>query len=61
MRDPEPVDDGQTYSAEVETRGGSRPEDYMPVAHEDAELEDGAESYPRDAEEAFLDDPEEAE
>ncbi len=33
---------------EPEIRGGNRPDDYItewPVAHEDSELEDGAESY----------------
>jgi hypothetical protein len=29
-RNPEPADDGQTYSAPPEVRGGNRPEDYMP-------------------------------
>ena len=44
QRDPRPVDDGQTYSASVETRGGNRPADYMPGPQ------------PLDAEEALLDD-----
>ena len=53
--DPKPVDE----QPEPEIRGGNRPADYIPllegkdwvytpVAHEDHELEDGAESYPED-------------
>ena len=42
---PEPED--EQAPPEIEIRGGDRPEDYLenlPVAHEDHELEDGAES-----------------
>ena len=46
---PKPADDGQTYSSPVETRGGNRPADYIPVDAEEAfpDGEDGADSYPR--------------
>ena len=44
MNAPEPVNEDD-FKGKPEIRGGNRPIDFIPAAHEDSELEDGAESY----------------
>jgi hypothetical protein len=46
---PEPVNEDD-FKAAPEIRGGNRPADYIPTAHDDSELEDGAESYGEEGE-----------